>query len=295
MHYTHITPGHCPMVSLADSTLQIYSLKVAELEDGSGLNWPLEVYGVVAARDAVDHNRNILFSRSRSNCQILTREDPFLRLTGPSRAIVSQEPLHVEIELNVKGRTKSEDRSLMSRVWYYSGGHCGLGTLYTPLKGDFCTMALSSEEVYKSVQATIVGIRVCVPEETPNLFKNGGRVVCSSLPRRRAKLPDSEHTTDPSFRQVVLQDGAMASCSMGYLDLSRHVVSVKLCGMLEVFIEANSQSGALAGHVSIRARDCNISQDVCHLGDTQLEITVAWSHLVRDKLWITSEANEELR
>lgn len=294
MHFTHITPGHRPLAAFVASTLQIYSLKVAELEDGSGLNWPLEVYGVVAARDAVDHNRNILFSRRRSNCQMLTQEDPFLRLTGPSRAIVSREPLHVEIELKVKGRTKSEDRSLMSFFWYYSGGHCGLCTLYTPLEGDFCTMALSSEEVHGSVQATIVGVRVSVPEGRPSPFENGGRVVCSSLPRRRATLPDSEHRTDPSFRQVVLQDGAMTSCSQGYLDLTRHVVSVELCGTLEVLIEANSRSGAMAAQVSIKAQTCNITQDVCHLGDSELEITVAWSRLVRDKLWITKEANEEL-
>jgi hypothetical protein len=35
-------------------------------------------------------------------------QDPFLRLTGPSRAIVI-EPAYVEIELKVKGRTKSEE------------------------------------------------------------------------------------------------------------------------------------------------------------------------------------------
>ena len=74
MHYTHITPGQRPLAALIDSTLQIYSLKLAEIEDGSGLKWPLEVYGVVAARDSVDHNRNILFSRRSSNCQILTQE-----------------------------------------------------------------------------------------------------------------------------------------------------------------------------------------------------------------------------
>ncbi|KAF7017855.1 unnamed protein product [Triticum aestivum] len=202
MHYTHITPGQRPLAALVDSTLQIYSLKVAKIEDGSGLKWPLQVYGVVAARDSVDHNRNILFSRRRSNCQILTQEDPFLRLTGPSRAIVSREPLNVEIELKVKGTTKSEDKPLMSFFCYYSGSHCGICTLYIPLEGDFCTMALSSEEVYESVQATVVGIRVCVPEETPSLFKNGGRVVCSSLPRRRAKLPDPEHRTGPCFGKL---------------------------------------------------------------------------------------------
>ncbi|KAM3388919.1 hypothetical protein ACQJBY_011195 [Aegilops geniculata] len=259
----------------------------------TSLKLPLEVYGVIAARDAVDHNRNILFSRRRNNCQILNPEDPFLHLTGPSRAIVCEEPVHVEIKLKVKGGTESEDIALMTRVWYYSGNvSC---TLYTPLVGGLCTMVLSSEELHESVQATIVGIRLRVPEETPSLFKNGGRVVCFSLPRkgrpRKGRLPNSTH---PLFRQVVLQDGAMTSCSKGYLNLSRHVVSVKLCGTLEVVIHANSQSGAVKGEVSIKAQNCNITQDVCHLGDSELEITVAWSRLVQDKLWISMEGSEEV-
>ncbi|KAF7003088.1 hypothetical protein CFC21_018459 [Triticum aestivum] len=259
----------------------------------TSLKWPLEVYGVIAARDAVDHNRNILFSCRRNNCQILNQEDPFLHLTGPSRAIVCEEPVRVEIKLKVKGGTESEDIALMTRVWYYSGKvSC---TLYTPLVGGLCTMVLSSEELHESVQATIVGIRLRVPEETPSLFKNGGRVVCFSLPRkgrpRKGRLPNSTH---PLFRQVVLQDGTMTSCSKGYLNLSRHVVSVKLCGTLEVVIHANSQSGAIKGEVSIKAQNCNITQDVCHLGDSELEITVAWSRLVQDKLWISMEGSEEV-
>jgi hypothetical protein len=74
MHFTHSTPGRRPRGALVDSTLQIYSIKVTDIEDDSGLNWPLQVYGVVAARDTVDRNRNILFSRQRNNCQILTPE-----------------------------------------------------------------------------------------------------------------------------------------------------------------------------------------------------------------------------
>ncbi|KAF7010491.1 hypothetical protein CFC21_024906 [Triticum aestivum] len=293
MHFTHSTPGNTPSAAFVASTLQIYSIEVKDIEDVPGLKLPLEVYGVIAARDAVDHNRNILFSRRRNNCQILNPEDPFLHLTGPSCAIVCEEPVHVEIKLKVKGGTESEDIALMTRVWYYSGNvSC---TLYTPLVGGLCTMVLISEELHESVQATIVGIRLCVPEETPSLFKNGGRVVCFSLPRksrpRKGRLPNSTH---PLFRQVVLQDGAMTSCSKGYLNLSRHVVSVKLCGTLEVVIYANSQSGAIKGEVSIKAQNCNITQDVCHLGDSELEIIVAWSRLVQDKLWISMEGSEEV-
>uniref|UniRef100_A0ACD6A1Q3 Uncharacterized protein n=1 Tax=Avena sativa TaxID=4498 RepID=A0ACD6A1Q3_AVESA len=293
MHFTHSMPGHKPSGATVGSTLQIYSIKVC-LEKDSGLCWPLQVYGVVAARDTVDRNRNILFSRQRKNCQELTTKDPFLHLTGPSRAIVTREPPCVEIELKVKGAAKSEDSVLMSHFWSHSSiSYIGLNTLCIPIEGDSCTMVLSAEEIGKSVQATIVGIHVCVPEgrQRPP-FEYGGRVVCSSLPRTEGRLPDSEHIADdPSFRQVVLQDGEMTICSKGYLSLSRHVVSVELRGKLEVVIEARSQSdGAMDGKVvaSIEAQECNISEDVCHLGDYELKITVAWSRLVKEKAFLST-------
>jgi hypothetical protein len=51
-------------------TMQIFSVKVTQIT--SALQWPLDVYGVVAVRDSIDHKRNILFRRSRDECQTLT-------------------------------------------------------------------------------------------------------------------------------------------------------------------------------------------------------------------------------
>jgi hypothetical protein len=69
MLFTHYRPGHTPFFSGATRTMQIFSIKVTLLE---GFEWPLEVFGVVAARDAVDYRRNILFLRTRDDCQFLT-------------------------------------------------------------------------------------------------------------------------------------------------------------------------------------------------------------------------------
>ena len=74
MHFTPSTPGHATHAAFVDNTLQIYSIKIATIHESSGLSWPLRVYGVIAARDEVDRNRNILFYRKRDNCQILTQE-----------------------------------------------------------------------------------------------------------------------------------------------------------------------------------------------------------------------------
>ena len=61
----------------------MFSVKVAELT--GGLQWPLDVFGMVALRDMLDHNRNIIFKRGRDNCQTLTDEVRmyFLLITIP--------------------------------------------------------------------------------------------------------------------------------------------------------------------------------------------------------------------
>ncbi|KAI4973733.1 hypothetical protein ZWY2020_041514 [Hordeum vulgare] len=53
-----------PVHAGPETCLQIFSVEVTELS--GGLQWPLEVYGMVATRDSVDHNRNVIFS-SRSS------------------------------------------------------------------------------------------------------------------------------------------------------------------------------------------------------------------------------------
>lgn len=43
-----------------------------------GVQWPLHVFGMVAVRDSVDRNRNIIFYRTRDDCQTLTEKDQCL-------------------------------------------------------------------------------------------------------------------------------------------------------------------------------------------------------------------------
>jgi hypothetical protein len=74
MHFTYCAPGRIPYAASTGRTLQFYSIKVAEIKKALGLTWPLDVYGVVAARDNVDRNRNIIFLRGRDDCQTLTQK-----------------------------------------------------------------------------------------------------------------------------------------------------------------------------------------------------------------------------
>ncbi|XP_037488242.1 uncharacterized protein LOC119366586 [Triticum dicoccoides] len=320
MFFTHCTPGR-PLPYYAETqgiSLQVYSFKIAEIS--SNLHWPLEVYGVVAARDNSDRERNIIFSRPRHDCQKLTSADRFLRLTGPSRAIMALSPVDFEVQLKLKGATESADRELMNRRDHYVGSTIdsedgtdtedGIDTL------TFCncliTAELRVEEVHSCIQATLLGVRVVGGGPWP--FEYGGRIACSS-PAHEVVCVDldgiAEVVDDSSRFQVVLLDshdcrltnrkdphgcvrGEMPIGKAGYLDLTRRVVSVEVRkenrrqyrDSLKVFLQSYSESGGIAAqsHVKIRPKICNISRHNCDLGGSKVEITIAWSAIVRTDL-----------
>ncbi|KAE8793506.1 hypothetical protein D1007_31786 [Hordeum vulgare] len=243
MLFTHYIPGHAPLDAGCQRTMQIYSMKVAKLE---GHSWPLKVFGVVAARDVVDNRRNILFFRSRDDYQLLTEHDPFLHLTGPSRAIISTDTVKIEIQLKLKGTTKSEDRALISKAFSYNGD---VGDTFSTrhLSGHFCTIELCCEHLERSLQATILSIRVL---EGSMPCENGIRVVCSSLP---SESP-SEHVL-----LFASKAGTNPVGEGGYLDLSRQVISVKRQGRLEILVEILEQSGCTSHCFVFTPESSNVS------------------------------------
>ncbi|KAM0824472.1 hypothetical protein ACQ4PT_070175 [Festuca glaucescens] len=281
MHFTHSTPGR----GLHDAacfapTLQIFTLRLAGIK--GGLEWPLSVYGVVAARDEVDHNRNLLFSCNRSESQKLDQDGPFFRLVGPSRAILFTDHVKFEVQLRVKGTTVSQDRALISAFYHYTGGYYpGVSTIC--FENCFCTTELCMERIEQTVQATVLSVRV---KNGPWPFEYGGEVACFS----------PSYNTAPSSMNVVLlasRGRPMPKGSDGYLHLSRNVVSVEVKESLIFCIHAYSHSGEIAsqGQVCFMPKDCNVSQGTCFFGDpkVEVEIIVAWSTLLSDKLLITGE------
>ena len=164
-------------------------------------------------------------------------QNPYLHLTGPCRAIMSAEPVDIEIQLNLKGQ--SEDRALINRVFRYRNA-VNVYCLYSYLSNHLCKMQLCLEQLDRSCQATVVGVRAI--EGSP--FKYGGQVVCCTLPWedpcRKVVLFDSKHGKNTMPMESV---GRMCKGSDGYLDLLRCVVSVQ--GMLKVFVHTYSRSGAI--------------------------------------------------
>ncbi|XP_051195525.1 uncharacterized protein [Lolium perenne] len=116
MRFTDIEPSNRDRIVYPTGTLQIFSFKVTRI--GEELRWPLDVYGLIAIRDHLDRKRNIIFARSRENCQTITSEEPYLTLEGPTRAAVLSEvsdSVRFEVVLKVKSATNaSEDKDLSS-------------------------------------------------------------------------------------------------------------------------------------------------------------------------------------
>lgn len=269
MQFTHYMPGNAGQTIMDAKflrTMQIYSIKVAETK-GIPLEWPLNVYGVVAARDVVDYRRNHLFLRTRDDCQILTEENPFLHLTGPSRAIMSGDTVMIEVQLQLKGTVQSEDTVLIGKAFTYDYDNHGDSHLQ-----GLCTIVLSCEHLEQSVQATILS--VCAVQGS---LPWGNGIVCSALSEDKSKV-----SVTCSPKHVLLFDsqaGTMPDDEECYLELSRNVVSVKSTGELSILIKA----GELSGRVVFTPQSSNVSQGRCKLGNCLVEITVAWSLLVESQ------------
>ena len=84
-------------------------------------------------------------------------QDPFLKLTGPTRAVVVCDPVYFEVELKVKGFVESEDKDLslltVPLTDYSSiNSTCLMNKAYT---SKLSTLELKFGYVVSSVEATI--------------------------------------------------------------------------------------------------------------------------------------------
>ncbi|KAF7027341.1 hypothetical protein CFC21_094863 [Triticum aestivum] len=258
--------------------MQIFSVRVADLEDG--LQWPLHVHGLVAARDTSDHNRNFLFNRTRDNCQVLTQQDPYLLLTGPSRAIVIIDPITIEFQLKVKSKMyPEEDEMLAFGIFNYPQTYLATHVIRSRILCDRCTIELAYAPLDPSVEATVIGVRI-IDGVWPEGLR--GRVV-------------TEVTTVREGEVLLLdsRDGKMPiSPSTGVVELSRRVVSVDLeGGKLVVSVVASPQTagkedgddggGAAVvvarGEAVFAPKRAGTSNGTCDLGFCKVEVAVAWS------------------
>ncbi|KAF7019120.1 hypothetical protein CFC21_032327 [Triticum aestivum] len=289
MFFTHCTPRAIPSpAAIAGRTLLIYSIRILE-KKGKTLKWPLKVYGVIVARDTVDRNRNIIFSRSRHNYQKLDKQDSSLCLTGPSRAIFAVDTVDFEVELKINEGAEEDTPLISSCNHLYDSAYYDLNVRQLRpatvdsissifIRGCWCDAELTFAQFDTAVQATIVGVHV-VEGGWP--FKCGCKVACSWSAATR--------NIGPTSREVVLLDYRgenMDVGSNGYLHLSRNVVPVELQGTLRLVIQAYPEAGCkpVEGHVDFGVQHCQTSNLSCEVDNSTVEVTVAWSLLVKEKL-----------
>ncbi|KAF7024205.1 hypothetical protein CFC21_036583 [Triticum aestivum] len=272
------TFGPIPSYARPHCTIQIFGIRVANLEDG--LQWPLHVHGFVAARDTSDHNRNFLFNRTSDNCQVLTQQDPYLLLTGPSRAIVIIDPITIEFQLKVKSKTDPEEVEMLAfGIFNYPQTYLATHVIRSGILCDRCTIQLAYAPLDPSVEATVIHVRI-IDGVWPEGLR--GRVVAEVTTVREGEvlLLDS-------------RDGKMPiSPSTGAVELSRHVVSVDLeGGKLVVSVVASPQTagkedgddggGAAVvvarGEAVFTPERAGTSNGTCDLGFCKVEVAVAWS------------------
>ncbi|CAO2035364.1 unnamed protein product [Urochloa humidicola] len=244
-------------------TLEVFSVKVAELT--GGLQFPINVFGMVALRDGLDHNRNVIFKRERDNCQTLTLQNPYLVLTGPVRGVVFGDPVIFEVLLYVRGTTESDDKEL---------------SLLAAGRAKFCTRPLDSlliEESYTSRLSTLefqLGHIVFSVEATISVK------VISGPPDGFYGEFEFVAFTDSLKREVLLHSSGVEELHVAgdEINLSRSVVLVESFGKLMVSVAASDGCVTLTGTKEFKPLEKGTTTRVLNIPEVcLLEITVAWS------------------
>lgn len=265
------------------STIQIFSVKVEETT--GGLKWPLHVYGMVAVRDVVDHNRNVIFHRERDNCQIITTKDPYLALTGPTRAVVvSVHPIYFDVDLKVKGGKESEDKDLSFLAACYSNNGPWRSCLFDrSWTSKLSTLKFTFGHLVDSVEAT-VSVKL-IGGTWPHGYRGVFTAETSGFPDKPVLLLDS-------------RDGKLPMDGDGQVKFSRRVACVELVpldglcgGILRVSVEAvrikgknekgkeKKKKDRVKLEVDFLPKKKGRSREMMEVLSCEMEVEVAWSLL----------------
>ncbi|XP_037456344.1 uncharacterized protein LOC119327272 [Triticum dicoccoides] len=252
-----------PNSAWEDDTLHIFSIEVMGREQQK-LERPLDVFGMVAARDSLDHNRNIIFSRERDNPQTISEESPYLELTGPTRAVVVSDRADFEVKLKVKGASESEDEYLscvsIPYKIYSRPTRSRLGNKLETSK--LTTLKFTFGFIVNSVEATI-----------------SVRVISGSWPQSSRSLFTASTASIDHMEVALLDFGGdgLPVAADGKVQLSRRVASVELAGELRVSAEAQCEDETSTDVKAFTPRKASRSHGILNVGSCKMKVTVAWS------------------
>ncbi|KQJ92278.1 hypothetical protein BRADI_4g42627v3 [Brachypodium distachyon] len=244
--------------------LQIFSVKVIELK--SIMRWPIDVFGFIAVRDALDQKRNHIFERARDNCQRVTAEDSSLVLTGPSRAVVLEDPIDFEIELRVKHAMPSQDKLLTGDVFCYNCiAHVRkAGSLKKYLhSGPRRTLEFRYAHLETAQEAAI---KVWISE--------GSADFCAKFIAGTGSIEEKVTLLDS-------RDDMVPISSDGFVNFSRSAVVVK--GKLIVGVEArrigDGETSSVSKEVAFTRARSGESYGTIDVGFCKMGVVVSWSLL----------------
>ncbi|KAF0924503.1 hypothetical protein E2562_010150 [Oryza meyeriana var. granulata] len=243
-------------------TLQVFSVKVAATS--GGLQWPLDVFGMVSMRDSVDRNRNVVFHRTRDNCQTLTEQ-----ATISVRVICGSWP----------------------------DGFCGQFAAFTTgvwFKHLAREGNIASIEHAKIVLLDCRGERVVTGDGKIEL----SRCVVSVENKGELKVSVKAWKDDTIIMETEmvftaleagLSDGEKVVVSGdGKIELSRRVVSVEKIGELKVSVKAWEVDSNVVENVVFTPLEAGLSNVELDIGFCKLEISVAWSLISENPVFVNS-------
>ncbi|CAM0879399.1 unnamed protein product [Alopecurus aequalis] len=226
---------------------------------------------MVTARDVldIDRKRNIIFARTRTNCQTITEEHPYLTLTCPTRAVVTcLDPGNIEIMLKVRGVIESDDKDISFVVLTLkSSTYCSFHKDYTSKRS---TLKLGFHHIDRALEATISVRLTCGSSLPPAGFQG-------VFTARTANIDDVE------VMLLDFRDGKLLVAGNGMINLSRRVVSIRKSkeDQLKVSIMAwcDKKDGQATRRDNIvftpekYGRSCGLF----NVGGCKMQVTVAWS------------------
>lgn len=255
----------CNPYARPQETLQIFSIKVGKIK--KPLEWPLHVFGSVAVRDVVDHNRIMVFHRERENCQTLIKKDRFLTLTGPTRGVVVDvHPTYIEVDLKVKGATELEDMDLS----YLVVRSMPCSPSYRAVPSKLSTLELTYIRMYNCVEAAI----------SVKVKKHGLWPGCRGL-----FTASTASYEDMEILLLAFEGDRLPVDASRRIELSRRVVSVELPqpeGKLVFSAKAlhgSDEKNMRRVRKTFTPKRAGKSKENIKIGSCEMEVTVTWSLL----------------
>ncbi|CAL4936520.1 unnamed protein product [Urochloa decumbens] len=238
--------------------VNILSVKIGSLD----IEFPIQIYGTVIARDSLDKKCVYLFRRDREESQTINSKDESLILTGPKRGLALISNTYVETNLIIKGDQNQEERLLSKGMLTIPGME---RRVLTRCELESCSLAtkLSTVDVVYGVVKDAVEATISIEVLAGEFF--GEITACTSSIKERLVLHDRlAHIT--SGEKIV-----------PIIPLLRSVVAVYVKEKLLLTIAAHTEDGEFTKCIDYTPGVNGSSLDEITVGLTVLRVKVVWS------------------